>query len=149
MTEEEDDDGELFLESVPEEFWETVEAAQQDPARLRGLLKQMSRDEIINFVWVYQDAAAQLRADHYWHYVDPDLSEDGLAELANWVVAQGRDYYGRVWEDAAEMPPRKNDAGLLRAAHREFKERFGEDIPLNRNEWDEQWRSHGKKGPYG
>jgi hypothetical protein len=138
---------ETFLESIPDEFWRTVEEARQDPERLRVLLKRMSRDELVRFAWTYEALANELRAEQYW---TPELSDDGLFELAHWVLAQGKDYYERVWENAEEMPrEKKRSPGLLHAIEAEYEERFGEDIPLNTNEWDEEWKSHGKKTPWG
>lgn len=139
-----------FLESIPEEFWRIVEDARQDPDRLRERLKKMSRDELINFAWTYEALANELRTDIYWDFVEPDTSEDSLAELANWIVAQGRELYEEVWKDPAEMPALHDDPGLLLEAIREYEERYDDDdIPLNENEWDDDWRSHGKRSPWG
>jgi hypothetical protein len=140
---------EKFIESVPDKFWNVIEEARQDPDRFREMLKKMSREEITHFYWTYEELANQLRADYYYDYVDPDLSEDGLAELANWVVAQGKNYYRKVWEDPEQIPPREDDVGLLSEAVEEYEQRFGDDIPLNTREWDEEWKSHGKKTPWG
>jgi hypothetical protein len=140
---------EKFIESVPDKFWKIIEEARQDPNRFRQMLKKMSREEITHFCWTYEELANQLREDYYYDYVDPDLSEDGLAELASWVVAQGKDYYLKVWEDPEQIPPKKNDVGLTLQAIREYEERFNDDVPINTNEWDDEWKSHGKKSPWG
>ena len=139
---------ETFLESIPEEFWQTIAEARSDPDRFREMLKRMSRDEITNFYWTYDEVAGQLKDDIYWDYVDPELSEDGLGELANWVVAQGKDLYSKVYDYPEEMPPQEDDPGLMSEAIDVFKERFGEHIPRNTREWDDEWREHGKQSPW-
>lgn len=139
-----------FLGSIPEEFWRIIEDARQDPDRLRERLRGMNREELIDFAWTYEGLANELRSDIYLDFVEPDTSEDGLAELANWVVAQGRELYEEVWKDPEQLPPAHDDPGLLLEAIREYEERYDDDdIPLNENEWDYDWRSHGKRSPWG
>lgn len=139
---------ETFLESIPEEFWQTIAKARADPNRFRKMLKRMSREEIIDFYRTYKEVASQLTDDIYWDYVDPELSEDGLHELANWVVAQGKDSYSRIFDYPEEIPPQKDDPGLQSEAIDVFKERFGGHIPRNTREWDDEWREHGKQSPW-
>jgi hypothetical protein len=138
-----------FADIVPEQFWKIIEEAKQDRKRFRDMLKKMNRAAIIDFYWTYEELANQLRTERYWPHVDPDLSEDGLAELANWVVAQGKAYYRNILDYPNAIPPKKNDAGLLSEVVEEFEERFNDDIPPNTREWDIEWSRHGKKSPWG
>ena len=133
---------------VPEQFWKIIEQAQQDRKRFREMLKSMGRAPIIDFYWTYEELANHLRIERYWPHVHPDLSEDGLAELANWVVAQGKAYYKKILAHPDLIPPKKNDPGLLSEVVEEFEERFNDDIPINTREWDNDWKQHGKKSPW-
>ncbi|MBI1868065.1 MAG: DUF4240 domain-containing protein [Methylocystis sp.] len=133
---------------VPEEFWTIIEEAGQSPKQFREMLKKMDREQIIYFYWTYEELANHLRNERYSPYVHPDLSEDGLAELANWVVAQGKTYYRKILDHPDLIPPKKNDAGLLSEAIEEFEERYNDDVPFNTHEWDNEWKQHGKRSPW-
>lgn len=135
-------------DTVPEEFWAIIEEAQQDPERFRQMLKKMSRVRMIRFYWTYEELANRLRTDRYSPYLQPDLSEDGVAELANWVVAQGKSYYRTVLDHPDRIPPRKNDVGLLSQVVEEYEQRYNDDIPLNTHEWDDKWKEHAKSSPW-
>lgn len=139
-----------LLESIPDEFWEIIADARQDPARLRARLRQMSRDELIRFAWTHEGLANELRHDIYRDFVDPEYDgADDLYQLANWVVAQGRDLYGEVWSNPEKIPPSADDPDLIHEVYEEFRERYGDEgIPLNDREWDEDWREHGKRSPW-
>ena len=98
---------------------------------------------------MYQELANLLRSQTpYWPYVDADLSEDGLAELANWVVAQGKEFYRDVLNHPDRIPPSKDDAGLLSELVEEYERRYKDDIPSNTHEWDDEWREQGEKSPW-
>jgi hypothetical protein len=137
-----------FPDTVPEEFWTAIEEAEQEPARFRAILKRMNRGRIVRFYWTYEELANRLRTERYWPHVDPDLSEDGLAELVNWVVAQGKEYYRKILESPELIPRKKNDAGLLSELVEEYEERYGDDVPPNTHLWDDEWKLHGKKSPW-
>lgn len=133
---------------VPEDFWTIIEKSAQDPKRFREALKTMNRGQVVRFYWTYEELANHLRTERYWPHVDPDLSEDGLAELANWVVAQGKAYYRKILDDPASIPRKRNDAGLLSELVEEYEQRYKGNIPPNTHVWDDEWRQRGKKGPW-
>jgi hypothetical protein len=139
---------ENITDNVPEEFWTIIDEARQDPNRFWELLKKMNRGKMIRFYWTYDELANRLRTDRYATYAHPDLSEDGLAELANWVVAQGKTYYRRILDHPDLIPPKKNDAGLLSKVVQEYEQRYNGDIPPNAHEWDDEWKQHGKRSPW-
>ena len=137
-----------IADSVPQEFWSTIAAAGGDPERLRVELKGMSREQLVHFCWTYEELAAHLRTERHLPYVQRDLSEDGIAELANWVVAQGKSEYRKILDTPRLIPGKKTDPGLLSALIEEFDERYDDDIPPNTRVWDDDWRTHGKKSPW-
>ncbi len=140
--------GNTIADTVPDEFWASIEQAHQDPNRFRKMLGTMNRGAMIRFYWTYEELANQLRTERYFPHVHPDLSEDGLAELANWVVAQGKAYYREILDHPEQIPPKKDDAGLLSEVVEEYEQRFKDDIPINARDWDEAWREHGKSSPW-
>src|SRR5438477_251340 len=100
-----------FLETVPDEFWSTIEDAHQDPERFRAALHKMDREALADLYWTYEELANHLRTEKFVAHADPDLSEDGVAELANWIVAQGREYYATIFQQPELIPAKKNDVG--------------------------------------
>lgn len=120
--------GRYIPDEVPDEFWKVIEEAKQDPERLLAILKRMNRGAIIRFIWNYEEASAHLRAEP--HGMN-GLSEDSIDELCDWIVAQGKDYYRHIWDHPESIPGPKGDPGLIREAIREYKRRYGEDIPEN------------------
>jgi hypothetical protein len=137
-----------FLETIPDGFWKTIEDARQDRRRFRAALERMDREALTHLYWTYEELANLLRTEDFAPYVDPDLSEDGAAELANWVVAQGREYYTGIFEHPERLPPKKNDVGFMSELVDEYEQRFGSDLPPNTHEWDYAWKQHGKTSPW-
>lgn len=141
-------DDRSFLEAIPDEFWKTVEDAHRDRKRFRAALAQMDREALIHLYWTYEELANLLRTEDFAAHADPDLSEDGSAERANWVVGQGREYFARVFQHPELIPPRENDIGFMSELVEEYEERYGSDLPPNTHEWDYAWKRHGKGSPW-
>ncbi len=71
-----------------------------------------------------------------------------MAELANWVVGQGREFYSTIFRHPERIPAKKNDIGFMSEIVEEYEQRFDSDLPINTHEWDYAWKQHGKKGPW-
>jgi hypothetical protein len=119
--------GRYIPDEVPDEFWSVIEEAQQDPERLHDIMKRMNRGGIIRFFWNYEEAAAHLIP----LFGDSGLSEDGIHELSNWIIAQGKDYYRRIWDHPELISGPMDDPGLMGRTILEYERRFGEDLPMN------------------
>ncbi len=63
-----------FLDTVPEEFWKTIEDANQDRTRFREALEKMDREAIARLYWTYEELADLLRTEDYVAHADPQLS---------------------------------------------------------------------------
>ena len=137
-----------FPDSIPEDFWLVIEEAGQDRSKFREILKTMNRGHMIRFFWTYEELANRIRTERYWHHADPDLSEDGVYELANWIVAQGREYYRNILAHPEKIPARKNDIGFVSDLIMEYENRYNTDIAENTHLWDDDWKLHGKKSPW-
>jgi hypothetical protein len=137
-----------FPDSIPDDFWQIIEEAGQDRSKFRELLKTMNRGKINRLYWTYEELANRIRIEPYRQHADPDLSEDGMAALANWIVAQGRDYYRNILEHPKEIPARKNDIGFMSDIVIAYENRYETDIALNTHMWDEDWKLNGKKSPW-
>ncbi len=138
----------IFPDTVPEEFWDIIEKAQQDPLRFRAIIKKINRQQLLLFYWTYEELANWLRTEYYSSNASRNLSEDGMSELANWVVAQGKEYYHKIFNHPELIPSKKDDLGFLSEAIEEYEQRYKSDLPSNTNEWDDDWLIHGKKSPW-
>lgn len=139
-----------FADSVPGSFWTLVEAARQDPTCFRTLLIPLNRSRLIRLYWTYQEVANQLRTPRHARHAAPDLSEDGLAELANWVVSQGAARYREILAHPERMPNRHDDAGFVSEMVDEYERRYGYGaaLPINTHVWDLDWGAKGKASPW-
>ena len=119
-------------DEVPEELWHILEEVQGETKKLLARLAEMDRAAMVRFCWNYAEAAAYLREYPYLEFADPLLSDDGVADLANWIVAQGRETYAKIYDTPEQMPQGiKPDPGLLGAAIDHYQQRFGESLPWN------------------
>ena len=91
----------------------------------------MSREDLLAFIWSFQAVEAEFKDERYVDHVSPHLSEDGIDDVAAWVVEQGRDHACAVFDEPSRMPDRvDHPAGYLSRAVRSYYQRFGGPIPL-------------------
>ena len=80
----------------------------------------------------FQQAAAELKDDPFLEYIDADQSEDGIDDIARWVVSQGKAFYFEIWRHPEKIPPRLDDrkteilSGVADSVH---YEKFGSGLP--------------------
>lgn len=86
------------------ELWALVEQGRQDPDAVRSRFVEMSEAELVDLYWTYQQVVADLKDESITAHLDPPLSEDGLDDIAHWVVGQGLDYYEDVMTEDGAMP---------------------------------------------
>lgn len=118
------DAGRYIPDEVPETLWKIIEDAGGDPERLREILRRLNRGQLSRFAWNYEEAAAHIRP----LFDELGLSEDGMLELANWVVAQGKELYRKVWDDPSIITEAQNDPGIFGAAVMEYQRRYGHPL---------------------
>jgi hypothetical protein len=119
------------IDAVPQSFWETIELARKERQRFTAALDTMDREGLLQFIWAFEEIAAEFKYEPFTECVDSNLSEDGIDDVATWVVEQGREYAQSVFDDASRMPERvDHPVGLLSEAVRAFYRRFGGPIPL-------------------
>jgi hypothetical protein len=125
-------------ESVPEfsdDFWGLIDLARSDYDRYVETVHGMDREALMRFYWNYEDAAAEFKGDPYVKYMSPQLSEDGIDDVAQWIVAQGKDYYRNVVNHPEMVPYRvENPPEILGEVVHEFDERYDEPIPFPKDE---------------
>lgn len=123
------------------EFWDVVEHARGDEARLRAALTSLPREALINFygefrralrsLWNKFDAAGHLRPGP-----GAQISEDEKEDVFAYVVSQGRGYY----DDILSHPERlrrdvdPGDVPIVWIPGEVFWKRFGEEITLARRD---------------
>lgn len=93
----------------------------------------MSRADLLSFIWTFEEIAAEFKYEPYTNYVSQSLSEDGIDDLAMWVVEQGKTYTYQIFDNPSQIPARvDHPIGFLDKALRAFDQRFG-DLPRRKS----------------
>lgn len=116
-------------DEIPDQFWDIIRRAAGSRDALRDIMMQASREEILAFVQSFTEAATELKDDPFLQHTAPGTSEDGMDDIADWVVSQGKEAYRRVWEHSETIPKHidvGDSANLHFIAEDVYEERFGE-----------------------
>jgi hypothetical protein len=85
-----------------DDYWDVIEAAHGDPARIRAALTKLPADEI--YSWLEHQAALMV-ASYSWelwgaaYIANGGCSDDGFDYFRGWLMAQGRRAWERVLAD--------------------------------------------------
>ncbi|WP_338871433.1 DUF4240 domain-containing protein [Myxococcus stipitatus] len=119
-------------EDVSEQFWEIVHRANGQASELRRILWEMTEAEIAQFNEEYVRTASVLRGEPFDVMLGAEVSEDGLMDISNWSVAQGREYYESILERPERILRyvRAGDPALImyQVIGKVFRERFGKEL---------------------
>ncbi len=114
------------------QFWPLIALAQKDRAAFRARLKELDRAALVAFCHRYEQAASELKDEPYVNHMSRQLSEDGVDDVAQWVVAQGEAHYNRVLGNPKEIPSRVDSSpGFLGDAVEEHYQRYDEPPPYD------------------
>jgi hypothetical protein len=120
-----------ILDEIPDSFWELIDLARRDRAAYRAKLKEMDRDTLVRFYHTFESATMELKDEPYVDHMNPELSEDGVDDVANWVVEQGKEHYARVINNPASVPFELDDpAGFMGDIVHEHYDRYDAPVPL-------------------
>jgi hypothetical protein len=112
-----------------EEFWRLITLFKTNPDDFGRKLERMSPDELIGFVWMFDETKATV----WERYRGNETSEDYIDDLCAYVVGQGREFFEKVRDNPDKMPLQVDysQPGLnVRYAVQEtYRSRFGEDLP--------------------
>lgn len=113
---------------LADEFWTTIDTIRNHPESLDAVFANMSKEELVHFYYDFREATSEL-------FLDGDqwvnqFSDGELYPIAAWVVAQGKETYKSVWNDASLAPspdsiPFCDYAGV---AAKICKEKYGRDL---------------------
>lgn len=118
------------LDLIPDSFWDLIAQAQQDREQYRARLKEMDRETLVRLFHTFELAAEELKGEPYIGHLSPKLSEDGVDDVAQWVVAQGKDAYTQIIEHPESIPSRVDSPpGFLDDVVEEHYERYDEPPP--------------------
>jgi hypothetical protein len=113
-------------------FWRIIDSAAGDEQKLRTLLGSLSERQIYEFQSEFLQAAADLQCEPFTDYMEE--SEDGIEDIAWWVVSRGSDYYRRVLDDPSILPYSSEDVSddgtLVSVAREVYEEKFGYHLNL-------------------
>ena len=120
-------------DDISAEFWEIVQRADKDHAKLAEILTGLPDDQLYCFALEYLDAASLLQGSPYIDYYRPGQpkSEDGIEDMTYWVVRQGQAFYETVWHHpeavaAYEAASLAHEFGFQGIAEGILEERVGE-----------------------
>jgi hypothetical protein len=87
---------------IPEWFWQLIEEAQQDSARMEALLERLPPEQVREFCGHFEEAVLEL-------YPERTIPErkwdwDTIEDVSVCVVAQGKRKYLEVWEHPERFP---------------------------------------------
>jgi hypothetical protein len=118
-------------ETLSDGFWDIIESAGRDERTLKTILWAMSEEEVANFHKEFVIAASVLRGEPFESLLGGTESEDGIMDIAYWVVAQGRQRYEATLKNPKSIP-RHVDVGDPAVLHhvtvQVFHEKFGKSL---------------------
>lgn len=119
-----------------EEFWQLINAANQDFDGFCDRLNTMSKQDLKEFVWLFKDKAGELADDRFLDCIldnRDSITEDALEDLSGWIVGKGENFYKSVLESPEKIPAEINDDSpgitIQFEASRIYFEKFGEHVP--------------------
>ncbi|MFP3387618.1 DUF4240 domain-containing protein [Brevibacillus sp. SIMBA_040] len=83
-------------------FWETIRMANSDREKLKDVLWGFELDELISFQEEFVDFSIELQDQPYTDYMEE--SEDGIEDIANWVVSKGKVFYDEILRNPQSLP---------------------------------------------
>ncbi len=114
---------------IPEWFWEIIEKAGGSKDKLLEILLSLEKTRLFDFDKIYTRSALLL-SDPVFTERHAGISEDGVTDVTEWVVAQGHSYYMQIWNNPELMPHFPEDgAPLACAIFDAYIKRFGEIPP--------------------
>ncbi|AGC41965.1 hypothetical protein MYSTI_00615 [Myxococcus stipitatus DSM 14675] len=118
-------------EEVSESFWDIIHRANGQAEELKRILWEMSEAEVAQFHEEFVRTASVLRGEPFDRMLGPDVSEDGLMDIAYWSVVQGREFYESILKRPETIPRwvSVGDPALMHhVTSRVFKEKFGKEL---------------------
>jgi hypothetical protein len=111
-----------------------MKLASENPDELRRRVGEMSESDLVDFYWRYEERAADLKDEVFIEHQKPPRTEDAIDDVAQWVVAQGQDYYEEVMLDPrkapAELPEGQAPPPWTGVAARTYRQRYGRPIRM-------------------
>jgi hypothetical protein len=109
-------------EHAPDWFWTLIANARGDRETLHALASALSQADLEDAYDYYTSLASFV-----WEDSDDD---DAAGDLANWTVAQGKQFYFDVYEERRPPPTARSSEGngFLGMLGRVYWERFQEEL---------------------
>ena len=112
-------------------FWSIIAIADHNLDQLRVELLKLDQKELRRFHEEFVQLAAELKELKFARFVEE--SEDGLTDVAEWVVSQGKETYRAILNDPSSIPHTvegKENEILTFVAKKVYEERFGDTLDL-------------------
>jgi hypothetical protein len=116
---------------IPDKLWQLIAKAEGSESKMRFLLTNMSKEELIRFGYYFNcavmDLFTQVQVSRYL-----PTSNDTAELISGWVTSQGKEYFENVFDNPEQFPVIHEDeigdnfyglAGVV------YEERFQTAIP--------------------
>lgn len=83
-------------------FWDIISQSNLDRNKLKEILSDFDKNEIIEFQQFFVDFAVELQDDPFLDYMED--SEDGVEDISYWVVSKGKEFYFEILNNPEKIP---------------------------------------------
>lgn len=112
-------------------FWSIIALVERDRGELKKILEGFTREELEHFQDHFVEFSADLREEPYTQYMEK--SEDGVEDVAHWVVSGGKKLYEEVL-NKPELSPHtvwgKAAENLYGVADQVYFSKFNEEMDI-------------------
>lgn len=88
-------------------FWSIISVSAINRQKLKEILSAFSKEDIIKFQEQFLDASIELQDEPYLAFMEQ--SEDGVEDIANWIVSNGKTFYNHILNNPEEIPHSVNN----------------------------------------
>jgi Protein of unknown function (DUF4240) len=112
-------------------FWEIIEYAQSERPKLKEVLSSFEKDDLISFQEFFIDFSAELQDTPFVNNMEK--SEDGVEDIAHWIVSKGKKYYESIMAEPKKVPysvEGKSEEILYGVANEVYFSKFNETLDI-------------------
>jgi len=118
-------------EEISDWFWDIVARADRSPDTLKHILSELPDNQVRRFALEFLDASGRFNQESFTRYLGPSYSEDGVADMTEWVVSQGKDFFLTVWNhpetvEVYDVGKPEHRVSLVFVAEEILEERLGD-----------------------
>lgn len=83
-------------------FWHLIELSNLNRQKLKEILYNLDKDELIEFQEFFVEFSIELQDEPFTNFMEE--SEDGIEDISHWVVSRGKEYYLDILNNPKKIP---------------------------------------------